>query len=159
MGRIRKPKYVEGFTDRLGRPRYYLRRPGFKRVPLSGLLWSAEFMDCYHALMGDDDAPARIRPGASRVKSGSLHAALAKYYASVAFTIQLAPASQRSRRGVLEKFAREHGEHNTVPRGERQLATLTPQALEKILGKISLIRAALCLRRCAISGNGRRPMG
>ena len=76
MGRIRKPKYVEGFTDRLGRPRYYLRRPGFKRVPLSGLLWSAKFMDCYHALMGDDDAPARIRPGAGRIKSGSLHAAL-----------------------------------------------------------------------------------
>ena len=37
----------------------------------------------------------------------------------------------------LEKFAREHGEHNATPRGERQLATLTPQGLEKILGKMN----------------------
>jgi hypothetical protein len=29
----RPPKYVQSFIDRHSKPRYYLRRPGFKRVP------------------------------------------------------------------------------------------------------------------------------
>jgi hypothetical protein len=28
------PKFVQGFIDRHGRPRFYFRRPGFKRMPL-----------------------------------------------------------------------------------------------------------------------------
>ena len=29
----RPPKFVQGFIDRHGKPRWYLRRPGFKRMP------------------------------------------------------------------------------------------------------------------------------
>jgi hypothetical protein len=36
----RPPKYVNGFIDRHGRPRWYFRRAGFKKVPLPGLPWS-----------------------------------------------------------------------------------------------------------------------
>ena len=43
----RPPKFVQGFADRHGRPRFYLRRRGFKQVPLPGLPWSSEFMAAY----------------------------------------------------------------------------------------------------------------
>jgi len=33
----RPPKFVHGFIDRHGRPRFYFRRAGFKKIPLPGL--------------------------------------------------------------------------------------------------------------------------
>jgi hypothetical protein len=38
-----KLPYVLGFVDRHGKPRYYFRRAGHKRVALPGLPWSPEF--------------------------------------------------------------------------------------------------------------------
>ena len=49
----RPPKFVHGFTDRHGRARFYLRRPGFKSIPLPGLPWSPEFMASYEAALAD----------------------------------------------------------------------------------------------------------
>ena len=48
------PKYVHGFVDRHGRPRFYFRRAGFKKVPLPGLPWSPEFMAAYQEVLGAD---------------------------------------------------------------------------------------------------------
>jgi len=60
----RLPKFVHGFIDRHGKPRFYFRRPGFKQLPLPGLPWSPEFMRAYEeALAGQ---PALI--GSERVK-------------------------------------------------------------------------------------------
>jgi hypothetical protein len=61
----RPPKYVQGFIDRHGKPRYYLRRPGHKRMQLPGLPWSPIFMQAYEAAM--EMAP-RIEIGASRTR-------------------------------------------------------------------------------------------
>ncbi len=45
---MRRPsKYVHGFIDRHGKPRFYFRRAGFKKVPLPGLPWSSQFMEAY----------------------------------------------------------------------------------------------------------------
>jgi hypothetical protein len=33
----RPPRYCHGFTDRHGKPRWYFRRAGFKKLPLPGL--------------------------------------------------------------------------------------------------------------------------
>jgi hypothetical protein len=42
--RLKLPRYIHAFIDRHGKPRFYFRRSGFKRVPLPGLPWSPEFM-------------------------------------------------------------------------------------------------------------------
>ena len=42
--RHKYPKYTHGFIDHDGSPRFYLRLPDRKRVPLPGLPWSPEFM-------------------------------------------------------------------------------------------------------------------
>jgi len=47
----RLPKYVHGFIDRHGKPRFYFRRPGFESNALRGLPYSVEFMSDYEAAL------------------------------------------------------------------------------------------------------------
>ena len=49
--RLKLPKHVNGFTDRHGRVRYYLRRPGFKPIPLPSTPWSPPFMEAWQRAM------------------------------------------------------------------------------------------------------------
>jgi len=69
----RAPQYVHGFIDRHGRPRFYFRRAGYKRVPLLGLPWSPEFMEAYQAAL--DETP-RVQIGAKRTKPGTVASAV-----------------------------------------------------------------------------------
>ena len=56
----RLPKFVHGFIDRHGRPRFDLRRPGFEFLkPLRGLPYSATFMNDYEAAMAGQPLPRR----------------------------------------------------------------------------------------------------
>jgi hypothetical protein len=45
------PKYTHGYVDQHGKPRFYLRRPGHKKIPLPGLPWSPEFMEAREAAL------------------------------------------------------------------------------------------------------------
>src|SRR4029453_17722299 len=93
----RLPKFVHGFVDRHGKPRFYFRRAGFKKVPLPGLPWSPEFMAAYEqALAGQ---PLQI--GGSRTKPGTLRALAVSYFASPAFRT-LRPSSQYSYRNIID---------------------------------------------------------
>ena len=59
----RPPKFVNGYIDRHGKPRFYFRRAGFKKVPLPGLPWSPEFMAAYEqALSGQPIAIGGCAP-------------------------------------------------------------------------------------------------
>jgi hypothetical protein len=49
--RMKLPRYVHGFVDRHGKPRFYFRRPGFESVPLPRLPYSPEFMRAYEAAL------------------------------------------------------------------------------------------------------------
>src|SRR5262249_32329448 len=62
--RTRTPKSTHGFIDRHGKPRFYLRRPGHKKVPLPGLPWSEPFMRAYQAALDADWANGRSEPSA-----------------------------------------------------------------------------------------------
>jgi integrase len=104
MTRIRL-QYVHEFIDRHGKPRRYFRRLGFKSVRLSGLPGSQEFMEAYQSAL---DGGASSIIGASRSKPGTVSALIGGYLNSLAFK-NLAPATQRSRRGILEHFRDEHG--------------------------------------------------
>ena len=68
MIRQRLPKYVQSFVDQHGKRRLYLRRPGMKKTPLPGPLWSPAFMIAYESALQDrKPTPA----GASRTKSAA----------------------------------------------------------------------------------------
>jgi integrase len=104
------PKYVHGYNDRLGKARYYYKRPGCKPVPLRGLPWSPEFMAAYDLAHGAYAAPDVIPLGASRTRAGTLNAALVRYYESATFLQGLATSTQGPQRSLLERWRKGHGD-------------------------------------------------
>ena len=103
MRRNRKPKYVNEYLDRHGKPRIYLRKPGEKQIALPGPLGSEAFLVAYHkAMEGEPEKVARVKPG-------SIAAAVHGYYSSIEFK-SLAASTQVVYRGVLDRFVEKHGD-------------------------------------------------
>jgi integrase len=98
------PKYVHGFIDRHGKPRFYFRRAGFKKIPLPGLPWSPEFMEAYEQAVAGQPAPVDI--GARRTRPGSMRALAVSYYQSVDYRSMQA-RTQRVYRGLIERFCEQ----------------------------------------------------
>jgi integrase len=102
----RLPKFVHGFIDRHGRPRFYFRRPGFESKPLHGLPYSASFMSDYQAAM----AGQPLSLGASsRTRPGSMMALALSYFASPDFRT-LKSSTQRAYRWIIERICKDHGD-------------------------------------------------
>jgi integrase len=98
----RAPKYVHGFIDRHGKPRFYFRRRGFNKVPLPGLPWSPEFMAAYEtALTGQ-----KIQPGGSQVLPGTIRALAVSYFNSLGFR-SLKPITQSTYRNIIDRLCDE----------------------------------------------------
>ncbi len=110
------PKYCHGYIDCRGKPRWYLRRAGYKRVPLPGLPWSPEFMAAYEAAM----AGQKIVPGKDRIKPGSVSGLIVLYYQTAAFTM-LSTATQTTYRGILERFREDYGDQPVARLEERHI--------------------------------------
>jgi hypothetical protein len=125
---MKKPKYTHGYINRHGKPCFYLRRPGHKKVRLPGLPWSPEFMAAREAaLNGDWIKQEEI--GAKRTVPGTVNAAIVSYYQTSAFTNGLAEVTQKNRRAILERFREEHG--------DKRIALMHKKALQTILDKKS----------------------
>jgi integrase len=103
--RLKLPRYVHGFVDRHGHPRFYFRRAGFKQVALPGLPYSPEFMAAYDAAL---NGAQPIVIGESRTAPGTVDDAMVRYFGSVAFA-GMAPSTQAMRRAILERFRVAHG--------------------------------------------------
>jgi integrase len=142
MARLRL-KYVHAFIDRHGKPRYYFRRAGFKHVRLPRLPGSLEFMDAYQAAL---DSGARIEVGATRSLPGTIAALVGAYLNSIGFK-NLAVETQRSRRGILERFRDEHGGRHVATLQREHVQALvnskadTPSAARNFLNTLRVLMA------------------
>jgi hypothetical protein len=97
-------RYVQSFRS-AGATYHYFRRRGMPRVPLPGIVGSAEFMAAYQQALAAAPQPV----GADkRSKPGSISAALAEYYDSQAFK-SLTGGTPAQRRSILERFRETHG--------------------------------------------------
>lgn len=101
--RLKLPKHVHGFTDRNGTARYYLRRPGFKGVPLPGLPRSPTFMAAYEAAMAGAPPPPI---GIDQIKAGSLRAVAAGYFRSSTY-LALTPTSRQMYRNRIDALCQQ----------------------------------------------------
>lgn len=119
-----KMRYVQSFKDRHGKQRYYFRKRGQTPISLPGLPGSTEFMAAYQSALSDKTEARQI--GAKRTKPGTFNALIVEYYQSVEYKI-LAPSTQQTYRGIIERFRAKNG--------ERQVATLTAKAIEDMLAK------------------------
>jgi integrase len=117
------PKYTHGYVNRHGKPCFYLRRPGHKKVRLPGLPWSPEFMEARElALQGNG---GKIDIGASRTIAGTVNAALVNYYQSPTFGNGIAASTKQTRRAILEAFRADHG--------DKRIALMHGAALQNII--------------------------
>jgi hypothetical protein len=100
--------HVNKFADRHGKVRRYFRRPGQPAVPLPGEPGSVEFLSAYLEEMRKI-APVEIG-NATRSKAGTVSAAIAGYYQSRQYFLDvLSAGTQRSRKGILERFRGQDG--------------------------------------------------
>lgn len=125
-GAVVRLRHVHVFSDRLGKPRAYLRLPGQKSVPLPGVPGSPEFMTAYYAaIAGFAIEPKAI--GETRSAPGSVSAAIASYYTDNSFLV-LSPGTRAMRRAILERFRAVHG--------QLTLAGMQQKHVAQILGKM-----------------------
>src|SRR5260370_17355718 len=144
----RPPKYVHGFIDRHGKPRFYFRRPGFKRAALPGLPWSPEFMAAYEAVLAE--AP-RIQIGARRTRPGTVAAAVAGYFGSHEF-VSLAETTRRTRHQILEQFRAKHGDKGVATLGRTHVQHMLNATLPTPAAALNFLVALRALMRHAVAG-------
>ena len=137
--RLKYPRYVNGFIDRHGRPRFYFRRRGFKKIPLPGLPWSPEFMAAYEAALAGQD---RIEIGAGQTKPGTMRALAVSYYNSAAFRAGLKPNTQATQRALIDPFCREHGDKSVAGLRREHVIKLMAARAERP-GSANALRQAL----------------
>jgi integrase len=144
MGRrgLRVPlRYVQIFTDRHGRERFYFRRPGCPRASLPGPVGSPAFLAAYNAALANEPPPAATR---TAPEAGTFNKLVLDYLASVHFKRTKA-SSQAVTRSILERFAAVHG-HRTVAGMKRKHVEAiisgmaeTPAAANNLLRRIRMI--------------------
>lgn len=142
MIRHRLPRYVQSFVDRHGKRRLYLRRPGFKKVPLPGPLWSPAFMQAYQTALADERRPA---VGETRTQPGTFDALIVAYYGSTNF-VGLAASTQAAYRRVIERFRADYGgalvtdlRRDHVRALVEGKAAATPTAANDLLKKLKIL--------------------
>jgi integrase len=123
----RPPKFVQGFADRHGKPRFYFRRPGYPRSPLPGLPWSPEFMAAYAKIV----AAEKPIIGAGRVVPRSIRALAIAYYDSAAFKA-LKPITQGVYRNIIDRFCRDTDKEGQ-PYGDKSAVAMTARHVEKLM--------------------------
>jgi integrase len=120
---MKKPKFVHGYIDRHGKPRFYLRRDGAKNIALPGLPWSPDFMAAYEAVMaGQMPQTAAI----NRVgQPGTIRALAVSYFNSTVFRSLKANSTQATYRNIIERLCAEHG--------DKRVATLQREHVVKLM--------------------------
>jgi integrase len=141
----RPPKFVHGYIDRHGKPRFYFRRAGFKKVPLPGLPWSPEFMAAYEqALAGQP-----VQLGSARVKPGTVRALAVSYFQSVDFRSMKA-STQGIYRNIIDRFCREHGDKRAALLGRDHIVRLMAARANKPEAANSLRKVLRAMMKHAV---------
>src|SRR5262245_60918320 len=101
-------KYIQVWTDHLGRRRYRFRRKGFPLVelPVDSDPSSPEFQAAYHAALRGEKPGEAVAAVAARGGSGSVHNAITQYLDSTTFHEDFSESTKTKRRLVLNSVSR-----------------------------------------------------
>jgi len=101
-------KYIQAWTDHLGRRRYRFRRKGFQRVelPVDSDPSSPEFQAAYHAALRGEIPGEAVAAVAARGGSGSVRDAIAQYLDSTTFNDDYSPSTKALRRMIFNSVSR-----------------------------------------------------
>jgi integrase len=137
----RFPKYVCEDVDRYGTSRFYLRKPGQRKIPLHGSPWSPAFMVEYGKAMygetgadNNETAPAlQVMPAQVGAVPDTLRWLCEEYQKDSAFT-GLAANSQAARKRVLNSICAEPIKPGSLLLfGEMPIAKFGPDAVRVLM--------------------------
>jgi integrase len=141
----RPPKYVHGFIDRHGRPRFYFRRAGFKKIPLPGLPWSPAFMEAYETALAGQ--PLQI--GSARTRPGTVRALAVSYFNSPDFR-SLRPSSQAIYRGIIDRFCTQYGDNRIANLKREHVVKLMAARAQRPVAANNLRKVLRAMMRHAV---------
>lgn len=101
MIRRRMPKYCIEDKDRYGKIRIYLRRPGQKKILLTGIPYSEPFMEAYRVGMGG--TAIEVAPSLRMAVHGTFRWLTLQYFESAEYK-RLDDRVKRVRRQILERI-------------------------------------------------------
>ncbi len=101
---MKRPEFTSRFKDRHGKWRWRFRRRGYATHYFKSPFGTKDFEREYAACLRNSPLSA----GIGRVASNTVADAIVRYYSDNAF-LDLAPATQKVYRGVLERFRAEFG--------------------------------------------------
>jgi integrase len=108
MARLLKEyKNLDRYRDRHGKMRYYLRKAGRKRIPITAPFGTLEFDQEYDDARRLSAVP--LIPGQGATKRGTVNDLVTRYYASSDFK-SLQPATQKLYRRHIESFRAVYGD-------------------------------------------------
>jgi integrase len=136
-------KYVEQFTDRHGRRRFYFRRAGHKRTPLPGFPGSTEFMEAYQAAL--DGVSLNTAIGSERTIPGTVNAAIAAFYTRCNSYLDNKPITQQTDRNILEAFRAKHGNKPIAGLEQRHIENMLAEKSGKPAAQRNLLRVLRAL--------------
>ncbi|HEX7873962.1 MAG TPA: tyrosine-type recombinase/integrase [Sphingobium sp.] len=124
------PDGVSEYADRHGKKRYRFRKTGFLTHHFKSLPGSVEFMTEYA-----EATQARVEAGKGgrEAARGTINDLCARYYETPTWR-SMAPTSQKTYRGIIERFREKHG--------AKPVAAVTTGHLDAILGKMQDTPAA-----------------
>ena len=128
MGRPRVtkglPPYVTEFRDRHGKMRVRFRRTGYPTHYFKDPVGSDDFWKEYLALKDG----GRVQAGKDKVAPGTFNDLIAQYYRSTIWNNIPKESTRAVYRGTLERFRAKFG--------ERPVATMTANNVDKLMGKM-----------------------
>ena len=142
---MRKPKYVNSYIDHTGKAQFYLRRKGCRKVPLPGLPWSPEFMAAYEQAMSGASLIVT-----NRIRQGTVDALVHSYLHSVTFN-DLALETQRTRKNILVRFAKEHGDKRVAKLKREHVVIMFGKKAEKQFAARNWLKTVRALMQFAVS--------
>jgi integrase len=141
-----KLKYWHPYFDRHGRLRHYFRKVGQRQIPLPGLPFSEEFLSAYR----EAAAGLTAKPlGAKLIKAGSVKQLVNTYFHSVTFA-DLAAETQRTRKNILIKFEREHGDKRAAMLKREHIAAMFKEKSAKRFLAINWLKTLRALCKFAV---------
>jgi hypothetical protein len=152
--RLRLPPYVQAFTDRHGKSRYYLRKPGIRRVALPGLPWSPEFMHAL-SLASAGSQPSRENLGSQKTMPGTINALTVAYFNSGDFK-SLSENTRTTYRGIIDNFRVKHGDKRVTSLQRQNVLQMMSKKAETPAAAHNLLRIIRLLMKFAVI-HGWRP--
>jgi integrase len=149
MKRSGLPKYVTEFRDRHGKLRLRARRRGDTHYFVASKGTEEFFLEYQRWLAG---ASPVQEEGLRRAALGSVSSLITSFYRSIEWS-QLAPTTQSTYRGILEKFREQHGEKRWSKLEHHHVRNIIRQKIDTPAAANNLRRMLRILAKFAIEEN------